>query len=510
VSKADVTRGAPAVAAAVLFVCYLRQSQTVAVGSDGASNALQAWDMLHGNLLLHGWWLSDVSFYTTELPQYMLVEAVHGLGPGVIHIAGAMTYTLLVLLAAFVARGRSSGRDGAYRALLAGGVMLAPQLGSGTMTLVLSPDHTGTAIPALLVLLLLDRARPHWYVPVSTGVLLAWALIADTMILVIVTVPLVIVCALRVYQGMAQRQEAWKAQWHELSLAAAAIASVPVASVATHLIRAAGGWNINPLETAFASWSVMPRNLWLTVEGFLELFGADMFGQGSGRETVFAIIHLAGAILAGWAIWVAVRRFFSSDLIVQVMVLAIILNLGAYAVSVQPSNILSTREIAPVLPFAAVLAGRLLVDRVLADRRAPWALAVVFTCYAAMLGFNAAQPAVPAQYASLTAWLADHHLTSGVSGYSEANSVTLDSSGAVTLRAVTSRNGYVVPYTWETDSSWFSPAEHYASYAVLNPAGPLEVSEQQAIATFGKPAQTRHYQGFAILVWNENILSRLS
>ena len=42
------------------------------VNADGASNALQAWDMLHGNLLLHGWWLSDVSFYTTELPQYTL------------------------------------------------------------------------------------------------------------------------------------------------------------------------------------------------------------------------------------------------------------------------------------------------------------------------------------------------------------------------------------------------------------------------------------------------------
>jgi hypothetical protein len=347
-------------------------------------------------------------------------------------------------------------------------------------------------------------------VPVSTSVLLAWTLVADTMILAIVTVPLVIVCALRVYQGMARRHEAWTAQWYELSLAVAAIASVPVASVAAHLIRVAGGWNINPLQTAFASSSMMPKNLWLTVEGFLELFGADMFGLGTGRGAVFAIIHLAGVVLAAWAIWVAMRRFFSSDLIAQVLVLAIILDMVAYAVSVQASNILSTREIAPVLPFAAVLVGRLLADRVRAFRRAPWAVAIVFTCYAAMLGFNAAQPAVPAQYAGLTTWLADHHLSSGVSGYSQANSVTLDSSGAVTLRPVTSRDGYIVPYTWETDSSWFSPSEHYASYVVLNLAGPFEVSEQQAIATFGTPAQTRHYQGFAILVWNENILSRLS
>ena len=92
-----------------LFAGYLRQSRTVSVGSDGASQALQAWDLLHGNLLLHGWWVTDVSFYTTELPQYALLELAHGLTPDVMHVGGAMTYTLLVLAAAFLARGRARG-----------------------------------------------------------------------------------------------------------------------------------------------------------------------------------------------------------------------------------------------------------------------------------------------------------------------------------------------------------------------------------------------------------------
>src|ERR1035438_3871239 len=61
-----------AVTPVALFFCYLRVSQTEPGDSYGAVFTLQAWDMLHGNLLLHGWWLSDVSFYTTELPEYML------------------------------------------------------------------------------------------------------------------------------------------------------------------------------------------------------------------------------------------------------------------------------------------------------------------------------------------------------------------------------------------------------------------------------------------------------
>src|SRR5262245_31954782 len=72
-----------AVAAAVLFIAYLRMSWTYPATSDGADQALQAWDMLHGNWLLHGWTIADVTYYTTEVPQYMLIELVRGLGPDV-------------------------------------------------------------------------------------------------------------------------------------------------------------------------------------------------------------------------------------------------------------------------------------------------------------------------------------------------------------------------------------------------------------------------------------------
>jgi hypothetical protein len=79
-------------AGVALFVCYFMQSRSYGVNSDAAAQALQAWDMLHGNVLLNGWSLSDVSFYTTELPEYLLVEAVHGLGPDVVHICAALSW----------------------------------------------------------------------------------------------------------------------------------------------------------------------------------------------------------------------------------------------------------------------------------------------------------------------------------------------------------------------------------------------------------------------------------
>src|SRR6266702_4801800 len=73
-----------AAACAVLFTLYLSQSLTAPFNSDGAANVLQAQAMLHGNPLLRGWWTSDVSFYTTELPEYVLIAAIRGISPDVV------------------------------------------------------------------------------------------------------------------------------------------------------------------------------------------------------------------------------------------------------------------------------------------------------------------------------------------------------------------------------------------------------------------------------------------
>ena len=198
--------GVTAGAAVVLMYCYLRIAGTVPVLSDGAANALQARDMLHGNLLLHGWWVTDVSFLTTELPQYALVIAATGLRPEVVHICAAITYTLLVLLAAYVARGRSTGAEAVVRALVAVAIILAPEPGAPSWILLSDPDHVGTGVPLLLLLLLLDRARASRWVPVAAFAILAWGCVGDPLVEVVGALPLAVVCLARVVMLLARRR----------------------------------------------------------------------------------------------------------------------------------------------------------------------------------------------------------------------------------------------------------------------------------------------------------------
>ena len=498
-----------AAAGVILFAAYLRQAQTVPVIADGGSFALQAWDMLHGNVLLHGWTTADLSFYTTELPQYALVELAHGLNADVVHIAAAMTYTLLVLGAALLARGHAAGREGAVRMLVAAGIMLAPSLGTGSSTLLSNSDHTGTQVPMLVIWLILDRARPRWWVPALVAMLLAWVQVADPLVLYEGVIPLVVVCAIRVYR----RRGTLRESWYELSLAAGAIVSVGAASAALKLIHYLGGFTVRPPTATFAVIDTLYSNVWVAVESVLLLFGADFSGEQLGPHAAIALVHLAGVALAVWATWRALRRFGTQDLVVQVLAVTAVVLLVAYVVRGNPNVAGSAHEIAGVLPIGAVLAGRLLAGPLIRGRLIP-ALVLLLVCYTGILVHNTVQQRPADPNAEIAAWLAAHHLSYGLGDYWNANTITLDSGNRVQVRYVSRIGDKLVERPWETKSSWYDPAQYDATFLVT--PGPADVCspgtpagwQSVARATFGPPSATYHVDGFFVLVWHENLLSR--
>ena len=492
-----------AAAGALLFALYWRQSLSQPISSDGASNVLQAWAMLHGNLLLHGWRLSDVSFYTTELPQYMLIEAVRGLSAGVVDIAAAMTYTLLVILVGLLAKGDARGRQGLARCLLASGIMLAPQL-AATSTLLQAPDHTGTAVPLLLAWLLIDRARPRWYVPVAVWVILAWTMAADSIVLVTGIAPLVVAAIVRACGAVAR---GGRPRWYELALAGAALAA-GLGAVVPLVIRKAGGYQVSPVRERIAAIHQLPRLAGVAFRAALRLFGADVFGAKPGIDVAFVALHLVGAVLAVWALGIAVKRFFTAgELLVPAFAVGIVLNIGAFILTGQ--SLAATREMAAVLPLGAVLAGRLLAERVLGTRLVP-VLGVAAAGYLAALAYGAAQTALPPMNQSLATFLVAHRLGDGLGGYWQANSTTLDSGTRITVSSVSVSGGKVIPGSWETSEQQYESSLHYANFVVVQDGQTDPAALRQAAqATFGQPQQVYRWGPYTVLAWRANLLTDL-
>jgi len=503
-----------AVVAAVLFECYVRLSGTIPDNSDGSDQALQAWDMLHGNWLLHGWTVGDVSYYTTEIPEYMIVEKIMGLGANVIHVAAGLTYTLLVLLAGWLAKGRATGREGVVRALVASGILLAPQLGDGVHLLILQPDHIGTQVPLLVTFIVLDRGPRRWYIPAAIAVLLTWVIISDRVAVFDAALPLVAVCGLRVLWALRGRSHdgtRLAAQWFELLLAAAGIVSFGAAELAVAVIKRVGGYTSLPLPSKLTGLSTLPAHAVLSIEGIANLYGADFVGLSPGWALVTALVHLVGVALALAGFFLAFRRFFSAEEIVPVMATGIVFNLAFYILSTVPATWFDTREISVVLPFGAVLAGRQLAGPLARVWLEP-VLAVVLACYAAALGYGAVQPPVADSEQPVVGWLEAHHLVTGLGTYTESNVITLASGGRVAIRTVTWRSAGAVPRGYESEASWYDPRQSYANFVLTNSAdggGVSLIPRRDILALAGPPARTYHYKTFTIMVWNHNLLANL-
>jgi hypothetical protein len=211
--------GAYLLAGAIMMVVYVRLSMTYGLNSDSANILLMGNDLTHGNLLLHSWFMSDVSFYPTELVQYALLVAIFGLHAQTAHIAAGMTYTLVFLLAVALARAGTAGRAALIRTLIVGGIMLAPSFGLGVFALDLSVGHIGTAVPLLLTWLLLDRVertgrfsvRARWWVPAVAVIALAWVLMADPIVLVVGLLPLGVAAAIASARTIYRAGGSWQA-----------------------------------------------------------------------------------------------------------------------------------------------------------------------------------------------------------------------------------------------------------------------------------------------------------
>jgi hypothetical protein len=520
----------------ILFVIYWRLSWSAAANSDSASTALQAWDALHGNWLLHGWWMSDVSFYTTETPQYALLELFGGLGVWVVHVAAAMSYTLIVVLVALLAAGRrvigpdpvsqrAASRERLVRALLAGGIAASPQV-SGALVMLLGPDHTGTVVPVLATWLFIDRGRPEangarLYLPVLVCVFLSWIMVADSVVLFTGIAPLIGAAVIRAF-----RPGHREARWYELSLAAAAVVAAGLGTLIPKLIVRLGGYQFWHFQTHTAPIAKLPHDLWDTVQAVLELFGANVFEPHSAAESVLVSIHFAGVLAAIAALVVAIVRFFREDeILIPALAVAIVLELGAFLASIHSTNLASVREIVAVMPFGAVLAGRFLASPLVRlwprvrlwsrARLVPVAVAAVVVAvgYLGGMVYDATRASVPSANQPLATWLTAHGLTGGLASYWEAGSVTLDTGGQVQVNAVAiNAHGKLGAYLWETDTTQYEASRHTATFVVVG--GPKSVVptpglRQAAIRTFGQPDHIYHVQSYTVLVWTHNILRML-
>jgi hypothetical protein len=555
-----------AIAAVLLTWAYLLESRLYKTNSDGAGEVLMGWDMLHGNLLLRGWWTADVSFYTFEIPVDAVVAAVHGLNSDVAHVTAAICYAALLVVSALLARGRARGWAGVIPALLTAGILLAPGGAQSNGILLGSPDHIGVSVPIVLAFLLIDRApgtddagRARWWVPTLMFLILVWAQLDDPIAEFAAAFAVAVVCLARAglgwrnhrrgegnpgpgANGVAPDGQRVPRYWYDAALGVAALVSYVVSQLLVGLIRDVGGYSMRGLGQIA---SVVPLARWgsqtgVTAYNTMILFGADFWEQPTAVETAISVLHLVGLLLAvcGTLAGIAslVRR---GDRVTQIVAIGTLVTLGAGAYASDMTKGYAAHEIAVVLPFGAILVGRTigpwLAKRLSAHEdtgsrvpdkvagfaigrasggkggRPPWwilpALGVVGLGYAASLGFYASQPSEPGRTQDLADWLTAHHMATGLGTYWAGTETTV-SSGGKTLVIPMSSGNPENPYPWITQPGWYNPDEHDATFVVAgtDPSNGMQYSPAAVTKAFGAPAREYRFGSYIIMAYHRNLL----
>jgi hypothetical protein len=493
----------------VLFAVFLRSSLSCPMNSDGANQALQAWDVVHGHVLLPGWVIGDASVYTFEVPLYAIMELFFGLTGMIFHLEAALVYLIVAAFCVALASTGSRGPARAVRGAIVVAVLAAPiATQQGASVLLAQPNHTGTSVFLLGSFLLIDRAPGRRFTPPLLAVILCAGQLGDGTVFYVAVPAIVLVCAYRV---LAAR----KIRTADAAIAVAAAVSVPLELLTRAVMRHFGGYAMVRPRTAISPAGQWPHHLVLTWRAIRTLFGAFGVTVVNNLHTplagVASVFGLACLLAAAFGFAKVVRYWTTASRAEQLLCVAIVLNLAAYVVSTMPS-IYSSREIVAVLPCGAVLAARACVPGRVADwPRAREVVAVAALVALLPLAAATTLPSAPPAAAPLAAWLKAHGLTYGIAGYWESSAVTLQSGNQVQVRAVVRRHDQVAAYYWESRPDWYDVSRHDATFVITDAyVNSNTLTSAFAERYFGRPAAVYRVARYKILVYRTNLLERLA
>lgn len=504
-----------AVAAAFFGLC-LAASLPNPWNGDTATTSLQGYWLVHGHLMLHGYWSSDVNFYTLDAPLYGLCLVVFGVGSTALYIAGALLYTFVFLAAAWLAVGYERGARAWLRVALVALMLTGPLFhGALISTLVQVPDHCGTVIFALVSFTLVNRFPERRWAPWALLVVLILGQLGDATVRYVAVPALLVVWFI---DTLIERRVRTRRHWFAL----AAAASVPLEMALRRIMKHYGAYYLTPPKTQIAPRSAWGWHLHSTWESMVALFGvhSDIGSMSAGEAATsvfggFALLCGIGSVLYALARWTKV------DVADRLLATASVVYLAAYAFStVTLPGAGGGYEFVGVVALFGTLAARTLprlrwpghsFEAASRERIVRGATAAAAVGAAACLVSGTALFVTPqtSPIRNVAGWLRQHNLTYGLAGYWNAGPTTIYSGNHVQVRQIVLVPNGFLPYAWGSMQQWYDPTLHDANFIIASD-GPAytSVTVAGAEACFGKPASTYEYGGLTVLIYPYNLLTK--
>ena len=475
--------------------------------SDGATVILEGQSIAHGNIFLHGWILSQDSFWSIDAVFYSAAVFLLGVHGYFLHAVPAFIATLVVLVGARLAT--TNNNDGSH---LVGLVFVLVALGvpgpSWAQFYLAGPYHVGTVLWSLLAFWLCS-VRPNRWKYLLACVLLAAGILGDLQMLSLAVIPLAVA------GGVAMvRTWSWR-----LGLCRVVVAggSVLLAIAVRKLGEAIGTFTLAPARSA-ATFGQALQNVMPGVRYLSDLvgvgngpFGPSPVPNGFEFARVVELACIAIALLAALAMLLGnllTERSCDSNLAWQLddlLLIGAIGSISTYAYLATFRTAPEARYLSAGLIFGAILTARMLARwwRHPLPIAARSSLGVLFAASAVAIVVSAcylATSRTPQQPASaLISFLRAHHLRDGLGGYWTASITTVESNDMVKVRPViTGPQGTIVRYARQSAAAWYQGA--HPNFLAYNADVAIDsITRKSANKTFGRPLHAWSIGAFKVL-----------
>ncbi|MBU5673841.1 hypothetical protein [Paenibacillus brevis] len=474
----------------IIFIYFYALSLKVPMNSDGASAVLQAKDMLEGNVFLRNWYLSTGTYITTDLFLYVLLLPFLGFSTNVIYVGSAIFYTGLVIVCMWISAKKKNGIS-YKRAFATFAIVGLPNLFVTNMVFS-GPMHTSSLLYCLLALFIWEYAKNIYVRYGSLFIILTLALIADPFVLWFFVVPFVLACAYKAIRN--------KSEYISLGIV---IGSYVTSKVVMKFV----GFNVPSIgETRFVKIDELKKNVVLTIEGILNLYGANFFGQSVSTIVLIVILHLFVLIFTIWLGYQSIKKIDKSNVstLELFLIIGIMINIVEYVCSNMPINIATTRYILPAFVFFSIYIGKFSLSRI-NSRKITVALSISLILYALTSLQTVTLNKTVSIYQEVADFLQQKGLTRGYGSYWNSSIVTLESENDVIIRPVV-YNGEIVPFAWFSKTSWYSEPTNFLIFDNTNWG---DINAENAEKKFGVPDRIYNFNGLTILYWDKDISKEL-
>ncbi|OXM14214.1 hypothetical protein [Paenibacillus herberti] len=479
----------------MMFLYYLFHAIQTPANSDFAAIILEARSIYEGNIFLSGWALSTVSFYTTDIPFYVIGMMILGPTHRLLYIVPSIIFVLTLAAALWVVY------DGKrIRGSLLTFSFIGIPVGLFASISLTGPIHIAAIGLCLICLKFLQLTKQKNMYYLYFGLLFCWTLIGDSLALWILGVPIVLLGAYRIYVTPMH----WK---REIISPIIVCVALLVSKAVLKLIAVSGGFVVPGAGQAmFTEIENIGRNIYSTFYGLLELFNANFFGRPIGSlQTMILLFHFCAMILVfyifGRIAYQMVKKS-ENDYTNQLLVISIAVTIAAYLFSNMNLGTDTTRYLIPVVFLGAVLVGRWF-NTFEWNPNKNVIVAMVIGFYALSMFSPFSLQRDLNKMDKLQVYLENQGLTNGYASYWLSSPITVYSNAKVKVRQVTATSDEkITPFIFLAEKKWYDSSANFIMYDSSDWGS---VNKLTAINTFGKPVKELQFEDVHILVWDKDI-----